>query len=267
MVEVMSPITPEYQKLLRLDGRGVVVLGAGPGIGGQVCRAMAQAGARVLCVDLDASVAEAAAHAIGGIPLAADITQRAEIERIFAVADNEFGDDFYGVVDIVGVPIPKALELHDDAEINRQFDLVLRHALLTVQIAGPKLAARRRGFMVFVASLAGLQVSPTVPLYGIAKAALMAMVKAAAHRFGPDGVRINAVAPGRIGASGRVRPTEAQVATISQAIPLRRLGTPSEIAGPILFLASELSSYITGQVLVADGGIGNVTALPSTPLS
>jgi NAD(P)-dependent dehydrogenase (short-subunit alcohol dehydrogenase family) len=263
----MSVTTPDYLKLLQLQGRGLVVLGTGPGIGGQVCKALSQAGARLLCVDLDQSVAEEAAKANGGIALAADITQRVEMERIFRIADEEFGDHFYGVVDVVGVPLPKSLELHDDVEIDKQFDLVLRHALLAVQIAGPKLAARGRGVMVFVASLAGIQVSPTVPLYGIAKAALMATVKAAAHRFAPHGVRINAVAPGRIEGSGRIAPTAAQAATISAAIPLRRLGTPSEIAGPVLFLASELSSYISGHVLVADGGISNVTALPSTPLS
>jgi len=179
-------------------------------------------------------------------------------------AEQQFGAAFKGVVDVVGIPLPGAIELHDDAEIDQQFNLAFRHALLAVQIAAPRLAAQGGGFMVFVASLAGIQVAPTVPLYGVAKAALMALVKASAHRFGPEGVRINAVAPGRISGSGKIRPTEAQIAPISKAIPLRRLGLPSEIAGPILFLASELSSYVTGQVLVADGGISNVTALPST---
>jgi NAD(P)-dependent dehydrogenase (short-subunit alcohol dehydrogenase family) len=261
---VLSTFTPDYLKLLRLDGLGVVVLGAGPGIGGQVCAAMSQSGARVLCVDLDGAVAEETARACGGTALAADVTQRSEMVRIMQAAEELFGAAFKGVVDVVGVPLPRAIELHDDEEIEQQFDLAFRHALLAVQLGAPRLAAQGGGFMVFVASLAGIQVAPAVPLYGVAKAALMALVKAAAHRFGPEGVRINAVAPGRISGSGKIRPTDAQIPSISKPIPLRRLGLPSEIAGPILFLASDLSSYVTGQVLLADGGIGNVTALPST---
>lgn len=264
----MSPseLEPEFDYLqaLRLDGKGVVVFGTGEGIGGHVVQAMAQAGARILCVDLDESAAARAAAAVGGAALQADITRRADIERALERARSEFGEDFAGIVDIVGIPLPGPIAQHDDAAVDREFNLVLRHALLAVQVGGPMLAARGGGFLIFVGSLAGLQVAPTVPLYGVMKAGLMALVEAAAHEFAPKGVRVNAVAPGRIIGSGKVRPSPQQIASIGSAIPMQRLGLPREIAGPILFLASDLASYITGQTIVADGGIGNLTALPPT---
>lgn len=257
--------TPNYLDLLRLDGRGFVVLGTGDGIGGQVAHALSQAGAKVLCVDLRQEAAEKTAASVGGIAMAADISKRDDMQRVFTRADEAFGKNFYGVVNVVGVPVPGLLHQHDDAEIQKQFDLVLRHALLTVQIAGPMLAERGRGSIILIGSLAGLQSVPNVGLYGVAKAALFALAESASHQFGPSGVRVNVVAPGRISGSGAIRPKPEQIATIAAGIPMRRLGEPREIAGAALFLASDLASYVTGEIIIVDGGIHYVTALPGTP--
>lgn len=250
----------DYFNLMRLDGRGFVVVGSGPGIGGETCRALAQAGARVLCVSRSMESAEAAASSVGGTAMTADVAKRADMEAVFAKAQELFGDAFYGVVDVVGVPLPAALEKADDDIYDRQFDLVLRHAWLTVSIAGPILA--RNGGGSIVAISATERYFPGVPLYCTAKAALNAFVRNAASEFGPSGVRINAVAAGRIRSSGLTRPSDEAWGRIKAAIPLRRAGEPSDIAGAALFMASDIAGFVTGEVLVVDGGIVNVTALP-----
>lgn len=259
-------VTPDYTGLLRLNGRGFVVLGTGEGIGGQVCHALSQAGARLLCVDHSIEAAEKIAVATGGEAMAADITKRAAMSAVFARADELFGANFSGVVDVVGVPVPGQITDVSDDGFDRQIDLVLRHAWLTLQIAGPMLAATGKGSIIFIGSLAGLQSVPNVGMYSTAKAALFAMAKTAAHELGPSGVRVNVVAPGRIKGSGAIRPPEDYWPKIGAGVPLRRVGEPHEIASAVLFMASDMASYITGETLLVDGGIFNVTALPSTPM-
>lgn len=253
-----------YLRQLRLDGKGYVVLGVGSGIGGQVCRALREAGARLICVDINEDVARSAAATCDGVALTGDVTRRGDLEMIFEQARTEFGPRFAGVVDVVGVALLGTLTSYDDATIDQQFDLVLRHALVTVQIAAPMLAANGGGSITLVGSIAGHVSTPRIALYGMAKAALHHLAAAAAHEFGPYGVRVNAVAPGRIVASGTVRPDAERLKIISSAIPLRRVGVPADIAGIILFLASDLAGYITGTVIHADGGIGRVSALPGS---
>jgi 3-oxoacyl-[acyl-carrier protein] reductase len=260
---VESPET-DYLRLLRLDGRGFVVLGVGSGIGGRTCQALTQAGARVLCVDVKSEVAQSIAQTVRGISITADVTRRDDMQAVFDLARTEFGAQFSGVVDVVGVTLPGELPSYDDEAITRQFDLVLRHAILTLQIAAPMLAKNGGGSVVFVGSLAGLASSPRIALYGTAKAALHNLTVFAAHEFGPSGVRVNAVAPGRIRASGTIGAAPELWNRIEAAIPLRRAGEPEDIASVILFLASDLSRYVTGNVIAADGGITHVSALPSS---
>lgn len=254
----------DYAALARLDGRGIVVLGVGSGIGSAVCQAVSGMGAEVLCVDLNAAVAEQAAGLCGGMAMQADVTSRDDMAGVFAHADALFGDRFAGVVNVVGVPLPGPLAAADDDRIARQFDLTLRPALLTVQLATPYLAARGGGSVVLIGSLAAEVSSLNIALYGVAKGAVNKLAAAAAHEFGPQGVRVNVISPGRIASSGVV-PVAADVrARIEGAVPLRRMGQPSEIAGAVLFLLSDLAAYVTGVVIPVDGGIGRVSALPQS---
>jgi len=253
-----------YLQKLQLDGKGYVVLGAGQGIGGEVSRAFHEAGAQIICVDLNNEVAQATAQAVNGFAVQADVTSRPDMERVFEVARSRFGEHFAGVVDVVGITVPGDIPSMDDEKINRQFDLVVRHALLSMQIAAPLLARNGGGTITVVGSLAGIMSTRRAALYGVAKAALHHLVMFASDEFGPSGVRINCVAPGRIKSSGTIMASEEKIKRIENAIPLRRMGTPDEIAGVALFLASDLASYVTGNVIVADGGISKVSALPSS---
>lgn len=256
--------TPRYPDLLRLDNKGFVILGAGAGIGRETAQAVTQSGGKVLCVDLNADVAAETAALVDGESMAADITRREDLEKVFARASSLFGARFNGVVDVVGVTIPNFLPDYTDEDIDRQFDLVLRHAIMAIQIAAPLLAENGGGSITLVGSLAGLVSTRKAVLYGVAKGALHNLAAYAGQEFGPQGVRVNVVAPGRILNSGTIFPDPERWQAIEKAIPLGRAGVPSDIAGPILFLASDLAKYVTGNVIASDGGISKVSALPSS---
>jgi NAD(P)-dependent dehydrogenase (short-subunit alcohol dehydrogenase family) len=256
-----SPV-PDFSTFLRLAGRGYIVLGAGQGIGRQAAHALAQSGATVLCVDSDPARAERVATEVRGVALSADVTKRDDVERIFREARRRL-ERLDGVVDIVGMAALKPLAALDDAGWTAQFDIVLRHAFLTLQIGAPLLRDEGGGTITFVGSLAGLRTVRDEVAYGTAKAALHHLVRGMASELARDKIRVNALAPGFI----RTPRLEQMIArdqweVIERAIPLGRAAQPYEIAACLLFLASDLSSYITGEVIVVDGGLANEAALP-----
>jgi NAD(P)-dependent dehydrogenase (short-subunit alcohol dehydrogenase family) len=169
-----------------------------------------------------------------------------------------------GIIDIVGIARLKPLADFDDAAWGEQFDQVLRHAFLTLQIGAAALRQAGGGTITFVGSLAGLRAVREEVAYGTAKAALHYLVLSAASELARDRIRVNAVAPGFIRTPRLEQMLGAeQWAMVDRAIPLGRAAQPHEIAAPLLFLASELSSHITGQVLAVDGGLANEAALPA----
>jgi NAD(P)-dependent dehydrogenase (short-subunit alcohol dehydrogenase family) len=247
---------PDYPGLLRLDGRGFVVLGAGQGIGRQASHALASVGARLVCVDKEPDLAREVAQEVGGTPWSGDATRRDDATRMFEEAGATLGR-LHGLVDIIGMARYASLVEVDDDNWDWHHDIVLRHAFLAVQLGGRLMAASGGGVMVFVASVSGITSAPRHAPYGAAKAGLMSLVRSAAVELGPSGVRVNAVAPGVVwtprvsqylGEEGRARN--------SANTPLRRVALPADIAAPLLFLVSDMSSYVTGQTLVVDGGVG-----------
>jgi NAD(P)-dependent dehydrogenase (short-subunit alcohol dehydrogenase family) len=259
-----SPVA-DYRNPARLDGRGFVLFGAGQGIGRQSAHALAQSGAKVLCVDREIDLAAAVAEEIGGEPIAADVATRAGAEKAFEKARAWFGDALSGVVDIVGVADVRKLADMDDAAWDRNFDIVLRHAYLAVQIGARSMP--RGGAMVFVSSLAGSRGVENQVAYGTAKAALDHLVRSAATELGPRNIRINAVSPGFVRTPRLLAALNEDFwRGLNDYIPLRRSAEPSDIAKAILFFASDMSTCITGTVLPIDGGVANVADLPSIPL-
>jgi NAD(P)-dependent dehydrogenase (short-subunit alcohol dehydrogenase family) len=245
----------DYLRRLRLDGRGYLVFGAGAGMGLESASALAQAGARVACVDRDAALAQAAADRFGGVALSGDMTLRADVERVVGEAAEAVGP-LRGLVDIVGVAQLGPLADVDDHAWRRQFSVVVDHAFLALQVAGPHIAAAGGGSMTFVGSMSGVARVHDQVAYGAAKAALHHLVAGAGVEYAARGVRVNAIAPGWV-KTPRLAAAIGSAAweRIAQRIPRGSPATPDEIAGPVLFLASDLASYITGQVLLADGGI------------
>lgn len=255
--DVDRTVVPDYRALSRLEGRRVVVLGGGNGIGRQVCHALAQTGALVACVDKDRELAEAVAEEVSGEALEADVTKREDVERVLGHGP------LAGLVDIVGMPVLGPLSALDDDGWQRQFDLVLRHAFLAMQIGGRTMAAAGGGTMVFVGSISALAHIAGQAAYGAAKAGLHQLVASMGRELAPKGVRINAVAPGFI-QTPRLRKmlSEDQWAQVARIIPRGVPGQPSEVASAVLFLASDLSSYMTGQVLAVDGGMTGQVVVP-----
>lgn len=266
MTTADSSAVPDYLARLRVDGRNYVVAGAGQGMGRQTCHALAQAGANtVLCVDIDPTRADEIAAEIGvGVPWAGDITKRAEVQRLAATVSRVLGT-LHGFVDIVGLATWAGIFDIDDAAWDSQFDMCLRHAYLLSQELGRLMVASGGGTMVFIASASGFTGAPNHAAYGAAKAALMAWTQSLAVELGPLQVRANAVAPGtiltpRMAAMFDDARRELNAATV----PLKRMGDPSDIASAVLFLTSDLSSYVNGRTLLVDGGVD--AKFPYTPL-
>ncbi|MBV8593175.1 MAG: SDR family oxidoreductase, partial [Caulobacteraceae bacterium] len=187
---------PDYLSALRLDGQAFVVLGAGQGMGAQSSYALSQAGARLLCVDNDQDRADEIARATGGEAIVADATTKSDIERVFRRADELFGESFAGLVDIIGVASGGPITSITDEVWDRQYAIVLRHALYAMQAAAPLLARNGGGAMTFIGSISGEVAIANQGAYGSAKAALHHLVRLAALEFGPAGTRVNAIAPG-----------------------------------------------------------------------
>lgn len=261
-----TPSLKDHFASARLDGRGYVVLGAGGGgLGDATCMALAGAGAQLLCVDRDEGQAGAIAGRVGGESCVADVTQRDDMIGVFERAKAMMGPRFAGVVDIVGAAKNARIDEMDDDAIERQFAIVLRHAILTVQIAGPLLAKHGGGTLTFVGSLSGLAAVPNQAYYGTAKAALHHLVRCAAVEFGPAGVRANVVAPGFVSTPRLLAMMPEEMwARLAADNPLRRVATPEDVAKAVLFLVSDLAGYVTGNVLTLDGGVSQSLALVGT---
>lgn len=246
---------PDYMALARLGGQGHVVIGAGRGIGRQCAHALSQAGARVACVDMDLSRAETVAAELNGIAMSADVTKRAEVERLLDQARRGLGR-IDGIVNIVGASLGSTVLDATDELIDRNLDINLRHAILTVQVGARLMAETGGGCVTLVGSIAGISALPKQALYGAAKAALHHFVRSSAAELGHLGVRVNAVAPGYVRTPRMLdRFDDNKWDEIEDATPLQRSGVPSDIASVALFLASGWGSFLTGQVILADGGL------------
>lgn len=246
---------PSYPDLLRLDGRGFVVVGAGQGIGRQTCHALGQAGATVFCIDNQENLAKEIADEVGGTPWVADARDRGEVSKAVAEARHALGR-IHGLVDIVGMAkYGDILEVSDE-DWDWTFGMNLRHAFLFSQEAGKAMAGDGGGVMTFVASASGLTSAPRHAPYGAAKAGLMNWVRTLAVELGPKNIRANALAPGGV-LTPRVSqlvPEDAKKAA-AQNVPLRRWAMPVDIASAILFLSSDLASFVNGVTLIVDGGV------------
>jgi NAD(P)-dependent dehydrogenase (short-subunit alcohol dehydrogenase family) len=256
MTSVDDTPVPAYADLLRLDGRGVIVMGAGQGIGRQTAHALASVGARVFCIDNQEELAAEIADEVGGIPWVADARSRDDVEAAVAAARREFGS-IHAAVDIVGMAKYTALLDTTDEDWDWTFGMVLRHGFLLSQAAGRAMAETGGGSLVFVASVSGISSAPLHAAYGAAKAGLMSWMRTLAVELGPKGVRANCVAPGMVW-TPRVSSyvtDEGKQKNVDNT-PLRRVAVPADIAAALLFFCSDLSAYVTGQTLVVDGGVG-----------
>lgn len=246
---------PEYGTQMRLDGKVYAVIGAGRGIGRQSAHALSQSGATIICVDAQGECGRAVADELNASAIITDMTDDKAVSDTFAAIVREHGR-LDGIVDIVGGSVGAGL-LDVDAELVRlNFDLNLYQAMSVTRHGARQMAITGGGTIVLVGSVSGISSLPNQTVYGTAKAALHHFVRCAAAELGHLGIRINAVAPGYVRTERmNARFPAESWEEIAGNTPLQRGGETSDIAGPILFLSQPLSGFVTGQVLVADGGL------------
>lgn len=259
------------RELFSLKGKNAVILGAGQGIGEATALMMAAQGCNVVCVDMEEARAQAVAtqvreRGVQAAPLVANILEDDQLERVMAEAEQAFGGLDILVTVVGSTAFRPLLETTAD-----QWDIEQRINLRYVFLAAKAFAAQREqdgrgGAITVVASVSGIRAAPRHAPYGAAKAGLIHLVKTMATEWAPLGIRVNGVAPGAI-ITPRLPDTQEWRDQVSRsALPMQRRGQVEEIAGPVLFLSSPLASYVTGQMLAADGGfsVANIMAVPST---
>jgi NAD(P)-dependent dehydrogenase (short-subunit alcohol dehydrogenase family) len=232
-----------------------LVTGGGNGIGRAICAALTAAGHEVVVADVDVDSAHETAARVGGRAVALDVTDVAAIRACVERVDAE--SPLATVVANAGVALRKPMVDVEPEEYDHLMAVNVRGVFFVVQAALRVMIPRARGAVVTVASTSAFTAS-TGPMvaYDASKAAVKLLTQAAAREAAPAGVRVNAVAPGTV-ETGLTRglATREQLAALGrERVPLGRLGRPEEVAAAVAFLASADASYITGHVLVADGG-------------
>jgi 3-oxoacyl-[acyl-carrier protein] reductase len=254
---------------LQLKGRVVFVAGASRGIGLGIVEACLAEGAKVALTARGAEGLEATRAELASIygedklwVMAGDMRDSAVIDNAIARTEDEFGP-IWGVVANVGVhPCPPGVEI-DDSTWDGAFSQNLDSAFRLARSALRKMILRKEGALLFISSIAGVAAMGSPLGYGVAKSALNHMSKELARLAGPNGVRVNAIAPGNIIFPGgewehRIREdnpdAERWKLWIRREVPLKRFGQPKEIGMPAAFLLSPIASFLTGAILAVDGG-------------
>jgi NAD(P)-dependent dehydrogenase (short-subunit alcohol dehydrogenase family) len=245
----------------RMTAKVCLVTGGGSGIGRAAVLKMAEEGAAVVVIagrrEAEIAATAAACQALGAQALAVrtDVTREDEVERLVRTVL-----DRYGRLDIAfnnaGHQERRApLEGQSSAVYEEVFDTNVRSVFLCLRHQLPAMFARGEGRIVINASVSGVRnPNPGLSLYSASKAAVISLVRSAAMEAAPRGVRINAIAPGRVVTDMMLRSGVGDMASVAAGLPLRRMGQPVEVAEAVVWLLSDASSYVVGHVLAADGG-------------
>ena len=241
---------------INLTGRTALVTGSTRGIGRAIAETLTEAGARVAIVGRDRANAAEVATFVGGsaVGFGADVSDPASV-----VALVEGVEAALGKIDILvnnaGLTRDNILFRIKDDDWDMVLDANLRGAFIAIRAASRGMMKRRWGRIINIASIVGITGNKGQANYAASKAGLIGLTKSVAKELGSRNILVNAVAPGFIETDMTAAMTPEARAALSGQIPLDRLGSPNDIAGTVAFLASEHASYITGQVLVVDGGM------------
>ena len=246
----------DYSKMFDLSGRRAMVLGGASGIGQASALGLAAHGAEVVVADVNMAPAEETVREIekgGGKAAAMKIDMR-DNASIVAAAQSLGALDALVVTPSINVRKP-LLDLTDE-EFDRVIDLNLKGVFRVLRAFAPAMAARGKGSIVAFSSVRAQVVEPGQGVYAATKAGTLQMIRALAAELGPSGVRLNAVAPGVVETplTKPIIDNESWYRAYAEKSMLKRWASPAEMAGAVVFLCSDASSYVTGSYLLVDGG-------------
>ncbi len=239
-----------------LTGKNALVTGSTRGIGRAIAEAFAESGARVAVVGRDQHRADEAAAAIGNGAkgFAADVSDTAAVTKLVDDVEKAFGSIDI-LVNNAGITRDNIVMRLKDEDWDAVQNANLRGAFASIRAASRGMMKRRSGRIINVASIVGLIGNKGQANYAASKAGLIALTKTVAKELGSRNILINAVAPGFIETEMTASMTPEAREALGKQIALERLGSAQDVAAMVAFLASDLASYITGQVFVVDGGL------------
>jgi NAD(P)-dependent dehydrogenase (short-subunit alcohol dehydrogenase family) len=246
-----------------MSGKVAVITGSSRGIGEAIAHEMAEHGAKVVITSRNLAPCQAVADAINAkhpgaaIAVASSLSSKESLQAMIDAGRAAFGKIDVLVCNAASNPHYGPMATITDEQFRKTLDnnIVAQHWLITM--VAPEMRQRKSGSIILISSIGGLRGTPIIGAYGITKAADIQMARNLAREFGPDNVRINCIAPGLVKtdfARGLWENPENLKHSTSSAC-LGRIGEPHEIAGAAVFLASEASSFMTGQTIVIDGGV------------
>jgi 3-oxoacyl-[acyl-carrier protein] reductase len=239
-----------------LEGKVALVTGGSRGIGAAISRELGRAGARVAVnYRSGKDAAEALASEIGGVALGANVGDPAEARDLVERVESELGDVDV-LVNNAGITRDTLIARMSDEEWEEVLETNLRGTFNTCRAVSRKMLRRRAGAIVNISSVVGVHGNPGQANYAASKAGIIGLTKALARELGLRGVRVNVVAPGYITTELTDVLTEDQTGLILGNTPLGRLGSPEDVAAAVRFLCSDEAAFITGDVLLVDGGLG-----------
>ena len=239
-----------------LHGKNALVTGSTRGIGRAVANALAESGARVAVVGRDLARAESAAADIGhdAAGFACDVTDTAAVTKLVADVEKAFGGIDI-LVNNAGLTRDNLVMRLKDEDWDEVMNANLRGAFAAIRAVSRGMMKKRSGRIINMASVVGLNGNKGQANYAASKAGLIALTKSVAKELGSRNILVNAIAPGFIETGMTAAMTPEARSALTGLIPLERLGKTDDVAAVVVFLSSDFSSYITGQVIVVDGGM------------
>jgi len=246
-----------YENLFRLEDRVALVIGAGSGIGQAAAKGLAAHGAVVICADLQREQAERTSSDIGerAHTFVVDVKKTESVVELFQrTIDRHRRLDV--VVTTPGANVRKHLTAYEDDEFDRVVELNLKGTFRVLREAGRAMSQQGSGSIIAFSSIRSQVVEPGQGIYAATKAGIVQMVRALAAELGPRGVRVNAIAPGVVETplTNPIKERASWYSAYAAKSVFGRWASADEMAGPVVYLASDASSYVTGSVLFVDGG-------------
>ena len=261
MNEALAAERPADADARRMAGKICLVTGGGSGIGLASALKMAAEGAAVVVVagrreaEIEAAAAECRTLGAQALAVRTDVTREDEVERLVRTTVERYGR-LDAALNNAGFQERRApIEQQASHVYDEVFDANVRSVFLCLRHQLPAMFACGEGRIVINASVSGVRnPNPGLSLYSASKAAVISLMRSAALEAAPRGVRINAIAPGRVVTDMMLRSGVGDIASVAAGLPLRRMGKPEEVAEAVVWLLSDAASYVVGHVLAADGG-------------